>query len=178
MIFWCFNMTSNPFQNWYGFESLVNNPTICSKWCKISFSSIAHSYPPTFPFADWTFFNTLRPKQNSRHVADDTFKRFFLSENVRISIKFSLKFVPKGAINTIPALVQIMAWRRPGDKPLSEPVMVSLLTHICVTRPQWVKVNILKQYILQMCFRFCELLSIWRLVAHPHFHTCIVYWYI
>ena len=37
-----------------------------------------------------------------------------------------------------PALVQIMAWRRPGDKPLSGPMMVSLLTHICVTRPQWV----------------------------------------
>ena len=34
-----------------------------------------------------------------------------------------------------------MAWRRPGDKPLSEPVMVSLLTHICVTRPQWVNVK-------------------------------------
>ena len=34
-----------------------------------------------------------------------------------------------------------MAWRRPGDKPLSEPMMVSLLTHICVTRPQWVKVS-------------------------------------
>ena len=32
-----------------------------------------------------------------------------------------------------------MAWRRPGDKPLSEPMMVSLLTHICVTRPQRVK---------------------------------------
>ena len=31
-----------------------------------------------------------------------------------------------------------MAWRRPGDKPLSEPMMVSLSTHICVTRPQWV----------------------------------------
>ena len=31
-----------------------------------------------------------------------------------------------------------MAWRRPGDKPLSEPMMVKLLTHICVTRPQWV----------------------------------------
>ena len=50
----------------------------------------------------------------------------------------SLKFVPKGPINNIPALVQIMAWRRPGDKPISEPMMVSLLTHICVTRPQWV----------------------------------------
>ena len=32
-----------------------------------------------------------------------------------------------------------MAWRRPGDKPLSEPMVVRLLTHICVTRPQWVK---------------------------------------
>ena len=31
-----------------------------------------------------------------------------------------------------------MASRRPGDKPLSEPMMVSLLAHICMTRPQWV----------------------------------------
>ena len=31
-----------------------------------------------------------------------------------------------------------MAWRRPGDKPLFEPMMVSLLTHICITRPQWI----------------------------------------
>ena len=54
-------------------------------------------------------------------------------------IKISLKFVPKGPISNIPALVYIMAWRRPGAKPLSEPLMVSLLTHICVTRPQWVK---------------------------------------
>ena len=50
---------------------------------------------------------------------------------------FSLKFVPKGPINNIPALVQIMAWCRPGDKPLSEPV--SLLTHIFFTQPQWAK---------------------------------------
>ena len=35
--------------------------------------------------------------------------------------------------------MQIIAWRPPGDKPLSEPMMVSLLMHICVTRPQWVK---------------------------------------
>ena len=83
--------------------------------------------------------NTLRPRQNGRHFTDDTFKRIFMNENVRISIGISLKFVPKGLINNIPALVQIMAWRRPGDKPLSEPMMVNLLTHICVTRPQWVK---------------------------------------
>ena len=83
-------------------------------------------------------FNTLRPRQNGRHFADDTFKRIFINENVRILINISFRFVPKGLINNIPALVQIMAWRRPGDKPLSEPMMVNLLTHICVTRPQWV----------------------------------------
>ena len=83
-------------------------------------------------------FNTLRPRQNGRHVADDIFKCIFLNENVWIPIKISLKFVPKDLINNIPALVQIMAWRRPGDKPLSESMMVSLPTHICVTRPQWV----------------------------------------
>ena len=49
---------------------------------------------------------------------------FFLKENVWILIKISLKCVPKGPINNIPALVQIMDWRRPGDKPLSEPMMV------------------------------------------------------
>ena len=70
--------------------------------------------------------NTLRPRENGRHFADDTFKRIFMNENVRISINFSLKFVPKCLINNIPALVQIMAWL--------EPMMVNLLTHICVTR--------------------------------------------
>ena len=87
------------------------------------------------------WINTLRLRQNGRHFADDTFNRIFVNENVRIWIKFSLKFVPKSPINNIPALVQIMSLRRPGDNPLSEPVMVSLLTDICVTQPQWVKVN-------------------------------------
>ena len=50
----------------------------------------------------------------------------------------SLKFDPKVPINSISSLVQIIAWHRPGDKPLSEPMMASLLTHICITRPQWV----------------------------------------
>ena len=83
--------------------------------------------------------NTLRPRQDGRHFPDDSFKWIFLNENVWISIEVSLKFVPKGSINNFPALVQIMAWRLSGDKPLSEPMMVSLLTHICVTRPHWVK---------------------------------------
>ena len=85
-----------------------------------------------------TYINTLRPRQNGRHFADDIPKCIFLNENVWIPIEISMKFVSKGPINNIPALVQIMAWRRPGDKPLSKPMMVILTTHICVTRPQWV----------------------------------------
>ena len=84
------------------------------------------------------WLNTLRPRQNGRRFADDTFKRIFLNENTIISIMVSHEFVPKGAMNNNPALVQIMAWHRSGDKPLPEPMVVSLLTHICVTRPQWV----------------------------------------
>ena len=86
----------------------------------------------------YTWLNTLRPRQNGRHFADDIFKCIFLNENVWIPLKTSLAFVPKGPINNIPTLVQVMAWRRPGDKPLSEPMVVNLSTHICVTRPQWV----------------------------------------
>ena len=82
---------------------------------------------------------TLRPRQNGRHFPDDILKWIFLNENVWISINISLKFVPRGPINNIPTLVQVTARRRPGDKPLSEPMMVRLPTHICVTRPQWVK---------------------------------------
>ena len=90
-------------------------------------------------------FNIWRPRQNGRYFffQDDIFECIFLKENVNvwIPIKISLKYVPKSPIKNIQALVQIMPWRRPGDKPLSEPMLVRLPTHICVTRPQWVKVS-------------------------------------
>ena len=86
----------------------------------------------------YSHINTLRPRQNGRHFADDLFKSIFFNENVWISIKFSLNLIPKGPIDNNPALVQLMAWHRAGDKPLSEPMLVMLLTHICVTWPQWV----------------------------------------
>ena len=76
-------------------------------------------------FPHWLrLVNTLRSRQHGRHFADDILKGIFLNENVIISIKKSLKFVPKGPINNIPALVQIMAWCWPGDKPLSEAMVV------------------------------------------------------
>ena len=69
--------------------------------------------------------NTLRPKQNGRHFPNDIFKCFSLNENVLISIKISFKFISNAPINNIQALVQIIAWPRPGGKPLSEPMMAS-----------------------------------------------------
>ena len=91
-----------------------------------------------FSFHSGGAFNTLRPRQNGRYFPDNTSKCTFLIENVWVSFKISLKFVPKVRNNNIPVLVQIMAWRWSGDKPLSEPMMIILLTHICITGPQWV----------------------------------------
>ena len=103
---YCCYGSSTPFLNqWHSWW-----PGVCIRW--------SHQEP----YGQWV--NTLRPRQYGRHFADDIFKCIFLNENIWISIKISLKFVPKGPINNIPALVQIMAWRRPGDKPLSEPMMV------------------------------------------------------
>ena len=97
-----------------------------------------HSLRLCWYIVNWNLINSLRPRLNRRPIADDIFKCIFLNENEWILLRISLKFVLKVRINNIPSLVQIMAWRRPGDKPLSEPMVVSLLTHICVTRSQWV----------------------------------------
>ena len=123
------------------------------------------AYPPRFQlgrFSSPSFchyimvINTLRPWQNGCHFADSVFKCFFLKDNW---LKISLKFVPKGPINNIPSLFQIMAWRWTGDKPLSEPMMFNLVTHICITRPQWVKgmrfdINILVSSWGKWCIQF------------------------
>ena len=69
--------------------------------------------------------STLRPRQNDCHFADNVFKRIFLNENIWIVIKISPKFVRKGPINDTNHYLN-QWWS-------------SLLMHICVTRPQWVK---------------------------------------
>ena len=114
-----------------------------SLWNYSHISQHAHGQMSKFlvPGICDSILNTLRPRQNGRHFPDDIFS----NKNGWI------KFVPKVPINSIPALVQIMAWRRPGDKPLSEPMTISLLTHICVTRPQWVK-SVIFQHMLWIKF--------------------------
>ena len=60
---------------------------------------------------------------NGRHFPDDIFKCIFMNEKFCILIRISLKFVAKGPINNIPALVQKTAWRWSGDKPLFGPML-------------------------------------------------------
>ena len=56
-------------------------------------------------------------------LADDTFKCISFNEDDKIAIKFSLKLlIPRSPIDNKPALVQVMACRRTGDKPLPEPM--------------------------------------------------------
>ena len=75
-------------------------------------------------FSHATFdLNSSPHEQNGRHFTDDIFIRIFVNEKFYIFIEISLKFVPKGPITNDPALPQVMAWRRIGDKPLSEPML-------------------------------------------------------
>ena len=123
------------------YQGILPFPTKVMRWFK----------PNKWQATNWTQYdqmlihvtrpqwvNTLRPRQHGRHFPDNIFKCTFLNENVQISIEVSMKFVPRIPINNILALVQIMAWCRLCDKPLSEPMMDSLPMHICITRPQWV----------------------------------------
>ena len=126
--------------------------------CLLSSSTVAHA-----TIMEMTVEH-IEAEKNSRHFPDDIFKCIFFNENVWISPQISLKFVPRGPINNIPSLGKIMAWRRPGDKPLSDPMMVSVLTHIYVTRPQWV--NALYVWLRKICT-----------LRHPHGHTDNWIWY-
>ena len=128
-----------PFQKWYettvpydpeGLLGTLNSAVLCYLGLQVN------------------SLNTLRLRQNGQHFPDNIFKCIFLNENVLILLKISLMFVPKARINNIPAFVQITACWLLGTKPLSEPMIVSLLTNIYVTRPQWVDVS-------------------WGLITHP-----------
>ena len=135
LYWWCFQLCgvqlkySNKISLFLGVSSMSYNHGYWYHWWFVSVGSICCFAVP---------INTLRPRQNGRHFADGTFKSILLNENVQILLKISLNCVTRGLINNIPSWVQIMAWRRTGDKPLSEPMMLSFLMHICIIRPQWV----------------------------------------
>ena len=86
--------------------------------------------------------NTLRPRQNGRHFADDFSNAFPWIKVYEFWLKCHWSLILRVLLTIFhAALVQIMAWRRPGGKPLSEAMIFRLLTHLCVTRPQWFKLS-------------------------------------
>ena len=92
-------------------------------------------------------------------------------------LEFWLKFhwnLSIGSINIIPALVQIMAWRRPGDKPLSETMMVSSPTHICVTRPRWVNNTTLLLIYKRVSAVSYHIYRIYSIFINPYF-PCVLF---
>ena len=82
-------------------------------------------------------FNSSLSRLNVSHSGRH-FKCIFFKKIDKFPNQISLKFVPMSPIDNKPALVHVIDWCRPGEKPLSEPMIVSLQTYICVTRPQWV----------------------------------------
>ena len=66
-------------------------------------------------------------------ISQMIFNWILLNEKVWILINIPLKFVSTGPINNIPALIQIIAWRWPSYKSLSEPMMDSLLMQAYMT---------------------------------------------
>ena len=96
---------------------------------------------------------SARPRPNRRHFAGDIFKCNFENEN------------------------------GPGDKPLSEPMMVSLLMHICVTRPQWVKqcshtvnIQIFYKCIRKECVPNQAIIYIYLYLITIFSQTCLLGW--
>ena len=79
-------------------------------------------------------FSTRLSIQNGSHFTEDIFTCIFLNEKVWIVIEMLLKFVSKDQIYNKSSPVQVMAWRRIGDRPLPKPMMTQF------SRPRWVKV--------------------------------------
>ena len=55
--------------------------------------------------------------------ADDIFNCIYAMKMKKVPIQVSLKYVPRSPIDNEAALIQVMARRRIGDKPLSEPML-------------------------------------------------------
>ena len=79
--------------------------------------------------------NWSLPGQNDRHFADNVFKSSSLNEKFGISIWIFLKFVPKDPTDNKSILVQVMAWRQTGDKPLPGPMLTQFTD--AYMRHQW-----------------------------------------
>ena len=110
----------NRIVKYFGTKPLLEPMLTCHQRCAVTFTSeqFHKNCSGTSSLTHWG-----RDKMDT--ITQTTFSSAFFWKKIWIPTEISLKFVPKGPINNIPSLVQIMAWRHPGNKPLSEPMMVS-----------------------------------------------------
>ena len=118
----------------------------CSRIKLIEFENFAFKITPRGQLV-----NTLRPGQDGRHFGRQHFRLHFLEWNFFNFTQNFTEICYLDLIDNMSALVQIMAWPRTGDKPLSEAMLlccvdayVSLslnklthwgwVTHICVSK--------------------------------------------
>ena len=133
-------------------------------WCHFPSKSTVMLESPTK--SCWSLMkhwkvNSSPPGQNGHRFTDDIFRCIFMNEKFCIVIKNSVKFVPKYPVDNIPELVQIIAWRRIGEKPLSDQYWPNPITHICGTRGRWVKKS--NVFIEEKAFVFDQWCS-WKLL--------------
>ena len=117
----------------------VLKPHICREFEKCQIRQISHGQKGAVTYAQGFNYFFLMPASGTTllisHWGRDKitgiwqtiFLYAFSCMECSISIKISLNFVPKGPVDKIPALFQIMALLRIGDKPLSE-LMIAYLT--------------------------------------------------
>ena len=84
--------------------------------------------------------NSSPSAQSGRYFGRRHSQCIFLNKNDGVPIQILLKFVPRSSNDKTPALIQIMAGSRIGDKPLSEAMMTRCIDAyiICDTRGRWV----------------------------------------
>ena len=103
------------------------NSSVYLPGCDVALALFLHTIPSGIQIlrqnVAYLSINSSIPGQNDRHFADDIFECIFMNEKFDISIRISLKFIPEGSIDNKWALVQVMTWRRTGDKPLPEPML-------------------------------------------------------
>ena len=94
----------------------IHNKSMVKHFTATAKGAEALAYGPQQEYIDSYGINTLRPRQNGWHFPDNIVKCIFLNENLWLSLKISLKFVPRGSINNIPALVQVMNGLAPARR--------------------------------------------------------------
>ena len=152
----------NDVSHWLGayLESALHMSELCGELCSV--------YCKHFGRQCYDSKCSLRPRHKGRHFPDSIFKWIFLNENVWISIKISLKFVPRCLINNIPSLAQIMAWHRTGGKPLSKP-MIAMYTGIFMHHSALMSwIEILLRIMLHWC-HFCKIYS--KCIDKEHYNA-------